>query len=94
MSAEFPQHLLDGLERSHFDALCRSAEEQDDPQLKRGHKLRHNELEPWVARAWKEASYLKLGCGPGYFQFVCRKLGHRCVGLDEPGFFPFWKGLH
>jgi SAM-dependent methyltransferase len=27
---------------------------------------------------------LDLGCGPGYFVAVCRRLGHRAVGADQP----------
>src|SRR2546423_4581974 len=27
-------------------------------------------------------SVLDLGCGGGFFLFVCRQLGHSCLGLD------------
>lgn len=98
MSATFPQHLLEGFNRPAFDELCRSTEEERD------HKLSYGDLDLWIARAWKDAQRLGLdqskpldvldiGMGPGYFLYVCQKLGHRCVGLDRPGFFPFWQGL-
>jgi SAM-dependent methyltransferase len=97
-SAEFPQHLLDGLDMSVFEELCRSTDERRD------HKLKYADLELWLRRAWKEATRLDLersppvdvldiGMGPGYFLYFCRKLGHRVTGLDRPGFYPFWQGL-
>jgi SAM-dependent methyltransferase len=98
VSAAFPQHLLDGFDRPAFDELCRSTEERRD------HKLSYGDLDLWIARAWKEAKRLGLdssppldvldiGMGPGYFLYVCQRLGHRCVGLDRPGLFPFWQAL-
>ena len=97
-SAEFPQHLLDGLDMSVFEELCRSTDERRD------HKLKYADLELWLRRAWKEATRLDLersppvdvldiGMGPGYFLYFCRKLGHRVTGLDRPGFYPFWQCL-
>lgn len=97
-SAAFPHHLLDGLDLSAFDELCRSTEERRD------HKLKYGDLELWMGRAWKEATRLGLdhsppidildiGMGAGYFLYVCQRLGHRCVGLDRPGLFPFWQRL-
>jgi SAM-dependent methyltransferase len=96
-AVEFPHHLLDGLDQSAFDRLCRSTEER------REHKLKYGDVELWLGRAWKEATRLGLersppldvldiGMGPGYFLYVCQTLGHRCVGLDRPG-LPFWQGL-
>ncbi len=29
---------------------------------------------------------LDLGCGGGFFLFICQHLGHRCLGLDIEGF--------
>ena len=29
---------------------------------------------------------LDLGCGGGFFLFICQHLGHRCLGLDIDGF--------
>jgi SAM-dependent methyltransferase len=96
--AAFPQHLLDGLDLSAFEELCNATEERRD------HKLSYADLELWIARAWKEAKRLGLdssppldildiGMGPGYFVYVCQRLGHRAVGLDRPGHYPFWQGL-
>ena len=95
---KFPRQLMDGLDRAEFYKLCRSTEEH------RLHKLKYADLELWLTRAWQEATRLGLdksqpldvldiGMGPGYFLYVCQKLGHRCVGLDRPGFFPFWRSL-
>jgi SAM-dependent methyltransferase len=89
---------MEGLDRVLFNELCRSTVEQ------RKHKLQYADLELWLTRAWNEARRLNLdssapldildiGMGPGYFLYVCQRLGHRCVGLDRPGFFPFWKSL-
>ncbi len=97
-SAAFPQHLLEGLDLAAFDELCRSTEERRD------HKLKYGDLDLWMGRAWKEATRLGLdrsppldvldiGMGAGYFLYVCQRLGHRCVGLDRPGPYPFWQGL-
>jgi SAM-dependent methyltransferase len=96
--AAFPPHLLDDLDRSAFDRLCGSTEERRD------HKLSYADLELWIARAWKDAKRLGLdasppidvldiGMGPGYFVYVCQRLGHRAAGLDRPGFYPLWQGL-
>ena len=98
MSSALYPGLLDGLDRSGFEDLCQSTKERRD------HKLSYADLELWVARAWKEARRLELdnsqpidvldiGTGPGYFPFVCQKLGHRCVALDRPGEFPFWQAI-
>lgn len=35
---------------------------------------------------------LDLGCGAGYFLFVCQLLGHDCLGLDAP-FVPAYKAM-
>jgi SAM-dependent methyltransferase len=97
-SQAFPQQLLEGLDFSAFDELCRSTDEQRD------HKLQYGDVELWMGRAWKEASRLGLdrsppldvldiGMGAGYFLYVCQQFGHRCVGLDRPGQYPFWQGL-
>jgi SAM-dependent methyltransferase len=105
VSAAFPQYLLDGLDRATFAELCRSADVQLESKRKRDHTLKHDDLDVWIARAWKDARHLKLdheppldildiGTGPGYFPYVCQRLGHRAIGLDQPGFFPFWERLH
>ena len=36
---------------------------------------------------------LDIGIGPGYFLYVCQQLGHRCVGIDRPGDYPFWQAV-
>src|SRR5262245_31722192 len=97
--------LLDGLDRSAFEAFCRLGHKQHAHKRNRDHELKFTEYEPWIARAWKDAQHLGLdrrkpieildiGTGPGYFPYVCRRLGHRCVGLDLPIGFPFWKQIH
>jgi SAM-dependent methyltransferase len=35
---------------------------------------------------------LDLGCGGGFFLFICQHLGHRCLGLDIDG-FPLFREL-
>jgi hypothetical protein len=35
---------------------------------------------------------LDIGTGPGYFPYICRSLGHDCIGLDRPG-FPFYERI-
>ncbi len=35
---------------------------------------------------------LDLGCGGGFFVFICRALGHRALGLDKEG-FPVFREL-
>jgi SAM-dependent methyltransferase len=35
---------------------------------------------------------LDLGCGGGFFLFICRELGHRGLGLDQEG-FPVFRDL-
>jgi len=53
------------------------------------------EADHWLATFWAEACELGLheasprrildiGTGPGYFPYVCRTLGHDCIGLDQP----------
>lgn len=90
--------LLSGLDREGLDALCRSTAEQRD------HKLSYGDADLWVTRALREAKLLGLdrsspldvldiGMGPGYSLYVCQRLGHRCVGLDRPGHYPFWQDL-
>jgi SAM-dependent methyltransferase len=73
------------------------------PEL-REHKLSYADVELWLTRSWKAArrlgldkspplDVLEIGIGPGYFLYVCQQLGHRCVGIDRPGEYPFWKAV-
>src|SRR6266540_2648774 len=105
VSTAFPRHLLDGLDHSSFDELARLAKEQHDSRNKRAEPFTQADLKLWIVRAWKDASQLKLdhpptldildiGTGPADFVYVCQRRGHRCVGLDQPGDFPFWECLH
>src|SRR5512147_2157878 len=105
MSATVPQFLLDDLDRSAFEQFSRLGHAQHAHKRKLDHDMKYTEYERWIARAWKDARHLgfhrqkpidilDIGNGPGYFPYVCRKLGHRCMGLDRPGFFPFWDRLH
>jgi SAM-dependent methyltransferase len=98
LSKEFPLSLLEGLDQTAFQDLSRST-----PEL-REHKLSYADVELWLARSWKAArrlgldkssplDVLEIGIGPGYFLYVCQRLGHRCVGIDRPGEYPFWKAL-
>lgn len=98
MSKEFPPSLLEGLDQPAFQELSRST-----PEF-REHKLSYADIELWLARSWKAAlrlgldkspplDVLEIGIGPGYFLYVCQQLGHRCVGIDRPGDYPFWKAV-
>jgi SAM-dependent methyltransferase len=98
VSKEFPPSLHEGLDQEAFQALTRST-----PEL-REHKLSYADVELWLARSWKAAQrlgldksppldVLEIGIGPGYFLYVCQQLGHRCVGIDRPGDYPFWKAV-
>jgi SAM-dependent methyltransferase len=97
-SMEVPQRFWDGLNRAAYEQLCRSTEES------REHKLSYGDVELWLARSWKAArrlglhqtaplDILDIGIGPGYFLYVCQQLGHRCVGIDRPGDYPFWQAV-
>ena len=94
--ADFPAHLLDGLDLSAFEAICRSA-------TSTRHKHKYGDLSVHMGPAWKAAKrlgvdksppldILDIGLGAGYFLYVCQKLGHRGVGLDRPG-FQLWQGI-
>jgi SAM-dependent methyltransferase len=98
VSKEFPSSLLRALDRPAFEALCKSTAEL------REHKLSYGDVELWLARFWKAArrlgldkspplDILDIGIGPGYFLYVCQQLGHRCVGIDRPGDYPFWQAV-
>jgi SAM-dependent methyltransferase len=98
VSKEFPPSLLEGLDQPAFQALSRSTAEL------REHKLSYADVELWLARSWKAAQrlgldksppldILEIGIGAGYFLYVCQQLGHRCVGIDRPGDYPFWKAV-
>ena len=95
---EFPDYFLEGLDQSAFEKFRRSTGEL------REHKLNYADVELWLARSWKAAQRLGLdtsppldvldiGIGPGYFLYVCQKLGHRSVGIDRPGDYPFWQAM-
>jgi len=103
-SAAFPASLLAGLDLSAFDQLRRTTEEWRDYKVKHADKVKYADLKRSLARAWKEAKRLGLdssppldildiGMDPGFFLYVCKRLGHRGVGLDQPGHFPMWQGL-
>jgi SAM-dependent methyltransferase len=91
---EFPSHLLDGLDLSELDAICRRSVKATRQ------KLKFADLDKEIARAWKTVrglgldrspplDVLDLGLGAGYFLHVCQRLGHRVVGLDRPD-LPLW----
>jgi SAM-dependent methyltransferase len=103
-SAAFPPRLRDGLDVHAFDELCRTTEDEE-------FKLKYSDLDHWLTRSWKEVvrleldrgqslDILDLGLGPGYFAYVCQRIGHHCVGLDRPGGSTFkdalrkWLGVH
>lgn len=63
------------------------------PGQPKHHVAKYSNIEYWipinVERAqdiWLDrqppSRVLDLGCGPGYFPYVCRCLGHECIGLD------------
>ena len=69
----------------------------------RPNKRKYLELNDWVSRMCNDAAFmgldrasplriLDIGTGPGYFPFICRKLGHKCLALDKPG-YPFYERL-
>jgi hypothetical protein len=87
-------YLLDGLNLSALDAICRDAVKVTRQ------KLKFADLDKEMTRAWKTVKglgldqsppldVLDLGLGAGYFLYVCQRLGHRVVGLDRPG-LPVW----
>ncbi len=66
----------------------------------RPNKLKYLDVDRWFEKMWLDAkevgllaraplSILDLGTGPGYFPYICRSLGHDCIGLDRPdtGFY-------
>jgi SAM-dependent methyltransferase len=90
----FPSHLLDGLDLSELDAICRNSVKATRQ------KLKFADLDKEMTRAWKTAKglgldqsppldVLDIGLGAGYFLYVCQRLGHRVVGLDRPD-LPVW----
>ncbi len=92
----FPTHLLDGLDNAAFETICRSA-------TSTRHKFKYGDVSVHMTRAWKLAKRLDLhksepldiidlGLGAGYFVYICRRLGHRCEGLDRPG-FDLWQRI-
>ena len=98
VAMEFPDYFLEDLDQSAFEKFRRSTGEL------REHKLNYADVELWLARSWKAAQRLGLdtsppldvldiGIGPGYFLYVCQKLGHRTVGIDRPGDYPFWQAI-
>jgi hypothetical protein len=53
------------------------------------------DVDQWFLTLWAQARELGLhdssplrildiGTGPGYFPYICRSLGHDCIGLDQP----------
>lgn len=68
--------------------------------VNRPNKLKYLDVDRWLRKMWLDAkdaglllraplSILDLGTGPGYFPYICRSLGHDCIGLDRPdtGFY-------
>lgn len=58
------------------------------------HSTKYFDLKTWIPRNWYRAiavglvnarpcRVLDVGCGMGYFAYVCRKLGHEAVALDR-----------
>lgn len=63
--------------------------------VNRPNKLKYLDIDRWFRKMWLDAkslgllqcrplSILDLGTGPGYFPYICRSLGHDCIGLDRP----------
>jgi SAM-dependent methyltransferase len=93
------QYFLEGLDFTAFEQLRHSTQGEH-------YSTRYGDARLWMRRALKEArliglvnsrkplSILDLGTGPGYFPYICERLGHRCIGLDVPEGPPFCQGVH
>jgi hypothetical protein len=62
---------------------------------RRPNKRKYLDVDRWFKKMWLDAKdaellqspplrSLDLGTGPGYFPYICRALGHDCIGLDRP----------
>jgi SAM-dependent methyltransferase len=67
------------------------------------HPVKYAEVEYWLKANIERVQDLKLngpppqqildlGCGGGFFLFICRGYGHRCLGVDT-GAFPLFSDL-
>ena len=83
------QKILRGIDRKAWDDLrARYPQRPDAPRINRFSDVDHW-LKINIERAqdlWLDRSpplrILDLGCGPGYFLYVCKQLGHEGVGVD------------
>ena len=83
------QKILSGIDRKAWDDLrARYPQRPGAPRINRFSDVDHW-LNVNIERAqdlWLDRSaplrILDLGCGPGYFLYVCKQLGHEAVGLD------------
>ena len=83
------QKIVRGIDRKAWDDLrARYPQKPDAPRINRFSDVDHW-LKINIERAqdlWLDRSpplrILDLGCGPGYFLYVCKQLGHEGVGVD------------
>jgi len=84
--------LVTPVARQRLEDLRRTAAKRGDDgfgakYLKSGRYLREKTaraLELGLHRFTSPQRILDIGCGPGYFVFVCGRLGHDAIGLDIP----------
>jgi SAM-dependent methyltransferase len=54
-------------------------------QIKRWMKLNIKRVQDLKLNRTPPQDILDLGCGGGFFLYICQQLGHRCLGLDIEG---------
>lgn len=89
--------LLDRLDRA------RVREIQERYATSKIQVSKYAQIEPWMKtniervqdlhlNRYTGKDILDVGCGGGFFLYICQSLGHRCLGLDIEG-FPLFREL-
>jgi SAM-dependent methyltransferase len=83
------QKIVNGINRKAWDDLrARYPQRPGAPRINRFSDIDHwlkinieRAQDLWLDRS-RPLRILDLGCGPGYFLYVCKQLGHEGVGID------------
>ena len=88
--------VSDAIGDEFIDRLRNQIDKKAIAALGQRKAIKYADVDHWLNEMWGDAKgidlhrslplrILDIGTGPGYFPYICKALGHDCIGLDRPG---------